>query len=205
MKSGFDQHSEHLIKSAEKLLKEVEGLSDLKKILAHDLDKPETARNEGAEGAGRIEETESADGRVDIFVAEDGMKALASLYPARGEGKMPDMDLLRRRLEEEGVVYGMDWDLAEEAVLQCTTGKKHIVDVPLAAGKAPKDEVAEYFEILPCFLEAETTSEKNEAAAGASYPFPHVNKGEVLARVVPAETGEDGVTVRGGDPAPKNP
>ncbi len=202
MKSGFDQHSENLIKSAEKLLKELESFSDLKKFLAQDLDKPDAPRTDAAGGLSpKKEEPTSSDGRVDVRVSEDGMKAIASFYPSRGTGRMPDMDLVRRRLAEEGVVFGIDWELAEEAVLQCKTGKKLLAEVPIATGKIPQEEVPAYFEVLAHILErkaeADRLAEQEEAAGKKPFPLILVKKGDVLAREVPAIPGEDGRTVRG--------
>jgi len=202
MKSGFDQHSENLVKSAEKLLRELENFTDLKKFIAQDLDRPDAPRTEAA---GRLspnkEEPASSDGRVDIRVSEDGMKAIASFYPARGSGRMPDMDIVRSRLEEEGVVFGVDWELAEEAVLQCKTGRKHIADVPIAEGKAPKDEISASIEIHAQIIErkaeADRLAAQEEAVGKKPFPLILVKKGDVLAREAPAVPGEEGRTVLG--------
>ncbi|MBL8966077.1 MAG: DUF342 domain-containing protein [Spirochaetaceae bacterium] len=139
------------------------------------------------------------DGFAEISIAEDGMSALALLYPPVGEGKPLEPDSIRELLAGLGVTSGILWDEIADAVLRCNLDRKPMRDFVVARGSRPEDEVPEHAALEPRFRKNGPVVP--DGALRVDYrelsSLAVVKKGEILARTQPRIVGKAGVDVRG--------
>jgi len=188
---------EDLSNSADELLREIE---DLDKIGAPD-DGDDRVRDEirTRELADLDRDIVSdVDGTFDIRIAENDLKALANFYPPSRNGKDIDGEDVIQELASTDVVFGIDRESIRKAVTRCNEERVQVSDVIVALGTPPVDEIPEHF-----VLREDAGKKKTVREEGGSIDYREVTsytlveKGEVLADVVPKREGEFGKSVKG--------
>ncbi len=199
---------EDILKDSESLISEIEKIDEENGLL------PEKVEETIKEDVKR-EEMQSLDfstairanGYVEVYVSEDEMKATADFYPpSEGisdagiePGKPIEPEDVEKVLEKKGIVTGIDWNAISEAIFRCNTERTPVTGVTIARGKKPVDEIPPHFEIIEELLKSrkpiDTDSQRIDFKEIS--PFTLVNKGQVLARLVPKVPGAFGETVLG--------
>lgn len=143
------------------------------------------------------------DGQVLVLVASDRMSAdLLVTAPIEG-GKPATVEDALRRLEENGVVFGIDMAAVERAVAEAASPRDPstpVEQVRVAQGRPPgmgEDARIDYHPILTA-----VSGRPKERADGTVDLFDlglvhNVAKGTVLAVMIPPTRGEPGMTVTG--------
>jgi uncharacterized protein (DUF342 family) len=140
----------------------------------------------------------SADGHVEIVVAEDGMRALVHLDPPTGGRSPIEVDAVLQQLAEWGVTTGIDGKAIRDAVLKCNTERVPVHDVVAARGVKPVDEVGASIAIVEEIREQRrAVPEDGPVDFRELSAFVTVKPGTILARVTPKREGVMGSTVRG--------
>jgi hypothetical protein len=139
------------------------------------------------------------DGNVEASISADGMTALATFFPPRGEGLPIDRDYVRQLLVRLGVSFGIMEEVIDEAVMKCNLDRHLLRDVVVAKGRAPVAEIPEHTELEPRFLRKGPLVSDNVMQVDfrelASYFIVH--KDETIATIVPKRQGIAGSDVRG--------
>jgi uncharacterized protein (DUF342 family) len=198
MKENTDYTTQDLVAASETLLEDVDGAEQIM------VEPPTEAmelkvRSEILKRFVIDEEDSPRDGYVEINVSEDEMEATADFFAPSGGGQMLGPDEVSRSLEAQGVVFGADWEAIKEALFRCNTERIDILDVCVARGVKPVDQLPEHLVIEERLLRGE----KKEREASGRIDFRDsgmlviVKKDEPLARLVPEEPGREGYTIFG--------
>lgn len=132
--------------------------------------------------------------QAQIIISPDKLSAFMRLYPACG-GNLIEKSSIMKLMKKYGIVYGVD----EAAIDGALANKEYCTDYIVARGRtatAGKDAVVEY-------MFDTNTSARPELKPDGSVDFfklntlHHCTKGQVLARIIPEEKGEDGFDVLG--------
>lgn len=135
------------------------------------------------------------DEKCNICISQDKMTATIRLYPASDGGKSITKAYIKDMINSAKIRYGVDEaaiDLAVEAKSYCT-------DIILAKGKLPtvgRDAKINYY------FDTNNKARPEVKEDGSVDYFKlnmlhHCTKGQVLAEIIPAQRGEDGVDVYG--------
>lgn len=139
------------------------------------------------------------DGYVEASIAADGMSALATFFPPRGEGLPIDRDYVRQLLLRLGVSFGIMEDVIDEAVMKCNLDRHLLRDIVVAKGRPPVAEIPEHTELESRFKRTgPLVSDKVmqvDFRELASYYIVH--KDEIIATIIPRSQGTPGSDVRG--------
>jgi uncharacterized protein (DUF342 family) len=188
-----DEHGlEHLIRQSEELIRDIDGLS------------PPTPRGETTAPGPLIapfvaHADPSTDGLVDISVSKDEMLVKATFHAPAGDGAPVTLDAIQEILGRKGITTGVDWEAVKGCIQTCNEERVLVSDAVIARGLKPVDEVPPYL-VLADNLRGRP---EKETAGTARVDFKElslftlVKKGDVLADVVPKQTGAMGTTVRG--------
>lgn len=138
--------------------------------------------------------------RMIVRYEEDNMVAVARFYPASNDGKDIDKDEIMSDISFAGIKYG----IKEEAVDSFLNERQYCKDYIIAEGKRVrqgKGASIEYF----FNTDRKIRPKKNEDGSVDFHQLDnisHVKKGDVLARLTPADLGAPGTTVFGAQAAP---
>lgn len=133
-------------------------------------------------------------GEFEIFVPEDGLSAI--LRPTGGQGAANSLSYIHGLLEDEKIIHGIIPDNLILAYME--SGALEGKPLTIAQGTPPKpgrDAVIKYY--------VETGDKKEKVALMGAIDYrdrgqlPHVNKGDLLAKKIPAVPGEPGTNVYG--------
>ncbi len=199
MEKEKDYRTEDLIKSADELIEDSK-VEDLQQEIATETQakiQSEIQKKE-IETLG-LEVGPVVDGIVEIRVLKDDMEVKADFYPP-GEGGIPVEEWdVKGKLEEFGIVHGIDWDTINSKISECNNEQVQINDVIIARGEDPVDEVPEHLVIEEHLQEKPKKTEDEEGSLDykerTSYIL--VKKGEILGHLVPKKEGKFGKTVKG--------
>ena len=139
------------------------------------------------------------DAYVEISVPEDAMEVRGSFHPAVGGGTALTREYVGELLSRAGVKEGFLEEAVEEAVLACNRDQHPLMDVVLASGTLPEEEIPEHLELLPRF----EASRPDDSVPVDSIdwkdlsPVIVVTRGEPIAKRIKARSGKPGRTVRG--------
>jgi len=191
---------EDMLKSIDDILKDVEDVEKLieevpdspEVVFKHDILKKQFDEIDTEKGA-------PVDGYCDIHIHNNDMVVKADFYPPAKGGKPIEIDDVKTKLENLGIVYGIDWNAINEAIKRCNEYYEQLNDVIIAKGKEPVNEKPSYFVIQPELLQkpkARTEDKKNiDFRDFISYIL--VKKGQTLATLIPKREGQFGKTVKG--------
>jgi len=142
------------------------------------------------------------DGRAEVEISRDKLKAFLSYYPDLGGRKLTTENVLKE-LENAGVIYG----IKEEIIGQLIENRKHVEHLLIAEGDSPvpgKDARLIYH------FEQKTESIGTEREDGSIDFFnlgliTNVQPGDILVTKKNAETGKPGTGVTGEEIPPPEP
>jgi uncharacterized protein len=139
------------------------------------------------------------DGNVEASIAPDGMSAIATFFPPRGEGLPIDRAYVRELLLRLGVTFGVLDEAIDEAVMRCNLDRHLLRDVVVARGTPPVAEIPEHAALVPRFrrsgpLVADEVMQVDFRELSAYFI---VHKDEVIATIIPRSQGTPGSDVRG--------
>lgn len=141
----------------------------------------------------------SVDGQVEISVSQDEMLVYAHFHPPTGDGKPLLLESVQSAVKSARITAGADWEAIKGCLLTCNEERSDVLDVVIARGKKPTDEIPPYLVLSDRLV----SREKKEEALGARVDFKElsvftlVKKGEELAVLMPKQDGTMGATVRG--------
>jgi len=197
MTNEKDQTIARLLDESKDMIKRFESLTGKAKI-------EEVAGAGPAPGAGPIEilddEAEPAgDGVVEIFVEEDGMRALAEFRPPAGGGKPLAFDQVDQALFNHEVVHGIQLDAIRQALDTCNLDRKRLTDVVVAQGTVPVPFVPAHIHLEDKLFEEKTPDVDGIQSVDFKdiQPFIMVEQGSLLAIRVADAFGSPGTDVLG--------
>jgi uncharacterized protein (DUF342 family) len=137
------------------------------------------------------------DGNITVTFTDQDLEAWGDFNPPIGGGALITPDYINTLLEKMNIIHGVRWEAVQDSAFQCNTDRRPVKAVLIAQGDRPVNEVAEYFELNP-YLNAQKTPEDNARVDYRAYsPFTIVKQEQVLARLRPRKTGQDGKNVHG--------
>ncbi len=138
------------------------------------------------------------DGRIEVTISEDGMTALATFFPAVGEGRLLDLEFVVSTLDGRGVVYGLDHESIADVVFDVNTSHHIREEVPIASGDPPRNERPSFYRV---FSELQTPASREPSVDKVDYRqvtrLPVVHEGQTIAKLIPPIEGTLGRSVRG--------
>jgi len=139
------------------------------------------------------------DGNISFLFSDNDLEVRADFLPPLMNGTPLSIKAVTDILESLNVVYGVRWDVIEQALDECNASRRQIRDVLIAVGEAAEVEIAEYYELNPLFHKKKERKidHKERIDYREISPFTIVKKGQVLASLKPRRTGKEGMTVRG--------
>ncbi len=133
-----------------------------------------------------------------IHLSEDFMKVEVDLFPPAGGGGGFTIISAMNDLQSRGVTWGVDREGLEKSILKCLTDETVIRGVVAAVGLKARKAVPSYWHLRKKLL---SLPEADLRAPNVDYrnqsPYIMVKKGEALAKMVPAASGESGKNVQG--------
>jgi uncharacterized protein len=140
-----------------------------------------------------------SDGNIEASIAPDGMSAVATFFPPRGDGLPIDRDYVRQLLLRLGVTFGILDEAIDEAVMRCNLDRHFLRDVVVAKGAPPVAEIPEHAELEPKFrrLGPMVSDEVMQVDFRELSAYFIVHKDEAIATLVPRSQGTPGSDVRG--------
>jgi uncharacterized protein (DUF342 family) len=139
------------------------------------------------------------DGNISFLFSDNDLEVHADFLPPLMNGTPLNMKIVTDILESVNLVYGVRWDIIEQALDECNASRRQIRDVLIASGEPAVVEISEYYEINPIFNKKaeQKTDQKGRIDYREISPFTIVKKGQVLATLKPRKPGKEGMTVRG--------
>jgi uncharacterized protein (DUF342 family) len=138
------------------------------------------------------------DGNLIVTFYENDMEARADFMPSMGNGAPLNSDLVNALLIKLNIIYGVQWETIQEMIRACDLNRKPIMNVLIARGDKPENEVAEYFEINPHLIQAPRPSDASLQIDHRSWsPFIIVKKNQTLAKLRPKKEGKEGKNIHG--------
>lgn len=136
------------------------------------------------------------DGVVIIDISEDEMEAVCTLYPPLGDGKPVTREQLQKILESKNVIYGIDEEKINEIIRSGKAVRSCIIaqGLPMQRGK---DASIEYNSSITEDNLKPKVLDNGRVDYYDLGLIHNVDKGEVIARKIPAVAGSNGVTVTG--------
>ena len=138
------------------------------------------------------------DGRIVLRLQEDALEVKGDFYPSRYNGRPISRNYIRTILDENKIIYGINRSQLFEAYRKCVNEHLEVLDVLIAKGIPPENEIPEHLQKNP-YLDRknEVTSTKNRIDHRVRSPFIIVKKGQALAVLKPRKPGKDGINVLG--------
>lgn len=146
------------------------------------------------------EEIASIDEYLKLSISADKMLVVGRFYPPSSNGKLLDREEILKQLEKAGVKYG----IIEKHIDAYLRGRQFCTSIPLARGTQPVQGKAA--EIQYHF--STTINVKPKINEDGSVDFHSldninkINKGDLLATLIPADLGKAGKDVWGNEVAP---
>lgn len=145
---------------------------------------------------------EPVDGSVELSISKDRMTAFASFYPPQNSGQPLETSVVYQQLAAMNVIHGIQREAIESALFTCNTERSTLHEVEVAFGTRPQDAVPAHLQ--PASVST-TNSENRDDQPNARERVNYrersslhlVHEGDVVAEVIPAREGADGMTVTG--------
>lgn len=135
--------------------------------------------------------------KVIISLSLDFMLIRCKFYPAAEGGRELNREDIQDALTHEKVIFGVDWDMVNSLLHR----REYCTEYLIGKGKPPaigKDAKIEYF-----FSTQKSLKPKHNEDGTVDYHdlniISKVEKGQLLARLIPAVHGEPGMNVLGGE------
>ncbi|MGE5618984.1 MAG: FapA family protein [Sphingomonadaceae bacterium] len=147
----------------------------------------------------------SSDGQVSVLISPDRMSAEVLVTAPVGSGKPATVEDVLAKLQEAGVVYGIDVTAVEWAVAQSQLPPdpyRPLEKVNVAQGREPGVGADARVEYHPCLTDAGGRPKVNPDGTVNLFDLNlvrNISKGTVLAVLTPATRGEPGRKVTGAE------
>lgn len=133
--------------------------------------------------------------RMNIRVTEDKMMAVVRFYPPSKNGKLLTEQDIRSELKKSRITYG----ISDRYIKAYLMGRQFCRDIPIAKGKpiilGQDARVHYHFTTNPIFKPK--LLEDGSVDFHDLNMFTNVNKGDLLAELIPQVPGQDGIDVYG--------
>ena len=140
---------------------------------------------------------DQVDGSVAVSISDDEMTGYISIYPPQGFGRALGPTDVYERLDDAGIVFGIQSELVEAAVFVCNTERVSLFSVEVAFGLPPRRRVPKHLRLL----ERPSKDVHEQETERVDYRYfsdlPLVCAGDALAVVEPETEGRDGTTITG--------
>ncbi|MGQ9631825.1 MAG: flagellar assembly protein A [bacterium] len=140
--------------------------------------------------------TPYADGKAEIGLDGDKIRAYLTLIPPVGEGKPIKPDDVASKIREMNIKRGLKVDVIKENIIKCLRERVAIKDVIIAEGVPPvpgEDGRIEYkFETAPQSSRELSGDRVDHRDRGG---ILNVRKGDTLASIIPPTPGGDGINL----------
>ena len=138
------------------------------------------------------------DGKIILNFSKDNMEVRGDFHPSIIDGQVIGEDYIRDLLDEHRIIYGIKWDEIAYAQKKCIDEHSPVMDVLIAQGNYPEEEIPEYWRMNPN-LGHENKPDKDNAAIDHRdrSPFVIVRKGQALAVLKQKKPGVSGINVLG--------
>lgn len=136
-------------------------------------------------------------------ISQDAMVAKVRFFPPSSTGKRMSLSEFLRDLSNRNITWGIK---QEELSAHFTKEGVFCTDFVVAQGKPPrhgKDAQIEYFFNTDMRIQP-TVREDGSVDYFHLNMINHINKGDLLARIIPADEGEPGMTITGNIIKPKD-
>jgi len=139
------------------------------------------------------------DGNISFLFSDNDLEVHADFLPPLMNGTPLNIRIVTEILESVNLVYGVRWDVIEQALEECNASRRQVRDILIAVGEPAEVEIAEYYELNHIFHKKpeRKTDHKDKIDYREISPFTIVKKGQVLATLKPSRPGKEGMTVRG--------
>ncbi|MDR0312309.1 MAG: FapA family protein [Treponema sp.] len=149
---------------------------------------------------------------ITISLSEDKLEARANFVPASGNGALLTLDQFYSVMEKYNITYGLLHENINNAIFETNVEKITLKGVLIAKGTLPVDEVGEYLLLNPLLKQKKNLSISTSSPAHNRNRIPNKNKridykqissfiivrkGQILARLIPKKSGNDGMNVHG--------
>jgi uncharacterized protein (DUF342 family) len=160
--------------------------------------KPEEESGKSPAGPQAILTDNKNDGNLIVSFSENEMEVKADFIPPRNDGEPLTQEFISRIFDKLNIVYGIRWNVIQEAMMDCNLNHRQIKNVVVALGDSPAAEVAEYFEKNPYLGRTGKPAENKARVDHRNYsPFIIVKKDQTLAKLRPRKAGKEGKNVHG--------
>jgi len=143
-------------------------------------------------------------GKIVLAFLDNDLKVMGDFYPPEDDGLPITGDYIRNLLEQKNIVYGIRHDEIFRAFEKCIDTYEIVRDVLIASGDPPIDEEPEYLQLNPILSDPfqiwadEHGNNDSTVDYRSRTPFVIVKKGQALAKLKRAKSGEEGIDVHGG-------
>jgi uncharacterized protein (DUF342 family) len=159
---------------------------------------PESSKNTNSQNRATILMGKKNDGNISVSFSEGDIEAYADFMPPIGNGDPLTPEYAAAVLERLNIVYGVQEEALQNAVLQCNLDRKPVKNVLIAQGTPAKDEILEYYKLRPGIIRSPAPVEPTDRIDYRTHsPFIIVKKDQILAVKHPLQTGNEGKNVHG--------
>jgi len=139
------------------------------------------------------------EGKAELRMTEDKMKAYLTIVPAEGGGTNPELETVLRMIKERGIARGVREERVEEAVRTAEAGEP-VEEMLVAVGEEPRHATRNQIEFSVDVADGSKVSIRKDGSVDYRNQnrITLVKKGQPLARLMPPEeTGKDGFDLTG--------
>lgn len=137
---------------------------------------------------------------VDIEVSDDGMTAIIRFYPPSNDGQRIALAEMKNDLEIAGLRYGIDMSI----LMSQLNNPVYCTDFVIAKGKPTREGKSAYVTYM--FKTDRKAKPKHNDDGSVDFHdldnISHIQKDELLAKLTPADLGENGTNVFGQEVRP---
>lgn len=139
------------------------------------------------------------DGYAEVVVSDKGMEARSTFYPPAVGGAFLVYNTVTDRLEANGIVYGIDHDAIQNAVLQTNSSHAVVKNISIARATNPVTEIPEHFIIRKDLIERkpEIDPDAQQVDWRNISPFCIVQIKEPIAKRISRVEGIPGTNIYG--------
>ena len=145
-----------------------------------------------------LEQLDKNDGYVEIYFLDNHMEVRGNFFPSIGNGKPISREYVRRLLDEFRIIHGVIQEEINAAYERCTSDYETVMDVLIARGSPPEEEIPEYLQINPHLGRNDGRTQSNGSVDHRTRsPFIIVKKGQPLAVRKERKPGKEGINTLG--------
>ncbi len=138
---------------------------------------------------------------MNIEVSKDSMTAVVNFIPPSNDGKRMNLGDMKSELEAAGIQYGID----EGGLASHTRNPVYCTDIIVARGKAVREGTHAFITYMFKIDRKAKPKRKDDGSVDFHQleNISHIKKGDLLAKLTPADSGESGINVFGQEVKPR--